>query len=71
MRFYKTLKTNPIFIDEDGIEEIGQLKIDAEKDYPPGERVYTVTMMIGGTFIDVKAKHLKSGKIIKTKFYFN
>ena len=71
LRFYKTLKTNPVFIYEDGIEEIGQLKIDAEKDYPPGERVFTITMRIGGTFIDVKAKHLKSGKIIKTKFDFN
>ena len=71
MHFYKTLKPNPIFSYEEGVEEIGQLKLDAGKDYPPGERDSTVTMRIGGTFIDVKAKHLKSGKIIKTKLEFN
>jgi len=71
MRFYKTLKSNPIFVHEEGVENIGQLRLDAGKDYPPGERDFTVTMRIGGTFIDVKAKHLKSGKSIKTKLDFN
>jgi uncharacterized protein YbgA (DUF1722 family) len=71
MNFYKTLKSNPIFVFEEGIEEIGKLKFDAGKDYPPGERSNTVTMRIGGTFIDVKCKHTKSGKAIKTKLDFN
>ena len=71
MNFYKTLKSNPIFIFEEGIEKIGQLEFDAEKDYPPGERDNTVTMRIGGTFIDVKCKHIKSGKAIKTKLFFD
>ena len=71
MYFYKTLKSNPIFINEEGIEEIGKLTLDAGKDFPPGERGFTVTMRIGGTFIDVKAKHLKSGVTIKTKLDFN
>ena len=71
MNFYKTFKSNPIFIFEEGIEKIGQLKFDAGKDYPPGERDNTVTMRIGGTFIDAKCKHIKSGKIIKTKLYFD
>jgi len=69
--FYKTLKLNPIFIYEEGIEEIGKLRLDAGKDFPPGERQFTITMRIGGTFIDVKAKHLKSGVTIKTKLDFN
>jgi len=71
MNFYKTFKPNPIFIFEEGIEKIGQLKFDTGKDYPPGERSNTVTMRIGGTFIDVKCKHKKSGKAIKTKLDFN
>ena len=71
IRFYKTLKSNPIFINEEDIEEIGKLKLDAGKDFPLEERGFTVTMRIGGTFIDVKAKHLKSGATIKTKLDFN
>ena len=70
MKFYKTQKSNPIFVNEKDIEEIAQLILDAEKDYPPGERECMVTMRIGGTFIDVKAKHLKSGISIKTKLNF-
>ena len=71
MKFFKTLKSNPIFVYEEGIEEIGQMELDAGKDYPPKERDFIVTMRIGGTFIDVKAKHLKSGNSIKTKLDFN
>ena len=71
MNFYKTLKPNPIFVNEEGIEKIGQLEYEADKDYPKEERGNTVTMMIGGTFIDVKCRHTKSGKIIKTKLDFD
>ena len=69
--FYKTLKSNPIFVYEEGIEEIGQMELDAGKDYPPKERDFIVTRRSGGTFIDVKAKHLKSGTTIKIQFDFN
>jgi len=71
LKFYKTLKSDPIFIYEEGVENIGKLRLDAGKDYPPGEREVNVTMRIGGTFIDVKAKHLKSGNSIKIKLDFN
>ena len=71
IHFYKTLKPNPIFINEEGIEEISKIKLDAGKDFPPGKRQFIITMRIGGTFIDVKAKHLKSGATIKTKLDFN
>ena len=71
MKFYKTHKTNPIFVNEEDIEEIGQLTYEADEDYPIGGRENTVTMRIGGTFIDVKCKHIKSGKAIKTKLDFN
>ena len=71
MNFYKTFKPNPIFVNEEGIEEIGQLRFEADEDYPIGERDNTVTMRIGGTFIDVKCRHTKSGKAIKTQLDFN
>ena len=71
IHFYKTLKSNPIFINEEGIEEIGKLILDAGKDFSLGERQFTITMRIGGTFIDAKAKHLKSGTTIKTILDFN
>jgi hypothetical protein len=70
MNFYKTLKTNPIFFDEKGVEKLGKIRLDAGKDYPLDERDCIITMRIGGTFIDVKTKHLKSGKTIKTKLDF-
>jgi len=71
INIYKTLNSNSIFINDEGIEKIGELRLDAGRDYPPGERDNTITMRIGGTFIDVKAKHLKSGNSIKTKLLFN
>ena len=71
IEFYKTLKVNPIFIDEDGIEKIGEMTFDAGKDYPLDERACKIIIRIGGTFYDIKVKHLKSGKTLRTKFEFN
>ena len=70
INFYKSLKPNPYFIVEEGIEEIGQCKLDAGMEYPIDQREFSITMRIGGTFIDVKAKHKISGKYIKTKLDF-
>lgn len=58
--FYKTLKLNPIYTFEEGVEEIGKCTLIAKKDYPPGERSINLTMKLGGTFIDIKAILLKS-----------
>ena len=71
LKIYKTDKKEPIFVNEEGIEEMGKWKLDAQTDYPPKQRNFTVTMRVGGTFIDIKAIHLKSGISIKTKFDFN
>ena len=71
IKYYKTWKSSPIFVDEEGFEYIGQLNLDAGKDYPIEERDVKVTMRIGGTFIDIQAKHLKSGNSIKAKLDFN
>lgn len=71
MFFYKSLNPNPIFTFEEGVEEIGKCTLDAKKDYPPGERSINLTMKFGGTFIDIKAIHVKSGEEIKTTLKFN
>ena len=69
--FYKTLNPSPIFINEEGVEKMGEIEFDAGMEYPPGQRDFTLTFRIGGTFIDVKAKHAISGKMIKTKLNFS
>ena len=72
--FYKTLKPNPNFVDEEDVEEIGNCQLDAGKEYPLDQRDIVlhilIKMRIGGTFIDVKAKHIISGNFIKTKLDF-
>ena len=60
--FYKTFKPAPIFTYEEGVEKIEEINFDAGKEYPPGQRGLTVTLRIGGTFIDIKAKHEKVEK---------
>ena len=72
MTFYKTKKTNPIFTFEEGIIKIGECKLDVGKIYENlEERKFEVIMKFGGTFIDVTAIHLKSGKSVKTKLTFD
>jgi hypothetical protein len=69
--FYKTLKANPIFVDEEEIEKLGEMTFDAGKDYPPDERLCKIIIRIGGTYYDIQVKHIKSGKTLRTKFEFN
>ena len=72
--FYRTLKPNPIFTFENGIEKIGECDIDAGKDYPKFPKILRevkVTMKLGGTYIDVKAVHKSSGNEIKTMLQFD
>ena len=71
LNIYKTVKKDPIFVNEKDIEKIGKWMLDAKKDYPPKQRSFTVTMRVGGTFIDVKAKHKISGNKINLKLEFN
>ena len=70
MEFFQTLNPNPYYTFEKGIEKIGECTLDAGKDYPPDERLIKLTMKFGGTFIDVKAIHVKSGAEIKTLLEF-
>ena len=70
LKYYKSLFPDPTFTNENGVDYIGNCNIDAGADYPEGERELTVTMKFGGTFIDVKAKHIKSGKEVRITLDF-
>ena len=70
LNYYKSFNPNPIFTFETGVEQIGECNIDAGKEYPKGERDIKVTMKFGGTFVDVKAKHVQSGKEFVTTLKF-
>ena len=69
--FYKSLKPNPIFTFENGVEKIADCELDAGKDYPVSERSVKVYMKLSGTFIDVKAIHIKSGQSVETTLKFD
>ena len=71
IKFYQTLKSNPIFVNEKGIEKIGEFILDTEKDFPLDERNIEISIKFGGTFIDVKAVHIKSIKNINGTLYLN
>ena len=72
MEFYKTRKVNPIFIFEEGITKIGECILDIDKIYENlKDRTIKTTMKFGGTFIDVTAIHLTSGKSVKTTLTFD
>ena len=70
-KIYQTLKSNPIFVYEKGIEKIAEFTLNTEKDFPLGERNIEIRIKFGGTFIDVKAIHLKSQKIINGTLVFD
>jgi hypothetical protein len=72
MFFYKTEKPNPIFIFEKGITKIGELRLVFGKEYEKYEdREIKTIMKFGGTFIDVTAIHVKSGKSVNTTLIFD
>ena len=70
--FYKTKDPNPIFIFDEGVNKIGECELYVGKTYKKLEdRKVKVIMKFGGTFIDVIAIHVKSGKSIKTTLTFD
>ena len=72
MEFYKTKKLNPIFTFEEGIIKIGECKLYIGKEYKNEKtKEIKVIMKFGGTFIDVTAIHLKTGKSVKTTLVFD
>ena len=72
IEFYKTKAPNPIFIFDEGVNKIGECELYVGKTYEQYEdRKVKVIMKFGGTFIDVIAIHVKSGKSIKTSLTFD
>ena len=69
--FYKSIKSNPIFTFEKGVEKILECELNTGKDYPLGERNLIIELKFGGTYIDVKAIHEKSGKYIKVNLKYD
>ena len=70
--FYKTKKQNPIFTFEEGITKIGQCRLDIGKEYNNyKDREIKTIMKFGGTYIDVTAFHIKTGKYVKTTLLFD
>ena len=69
--FYKSIKPNPIFTFEKGVEKILECELNTGKDYPLGERNLIIELKFGGTYIDVKAIHEKSGKYIKVNLKYD
>ena len=70
--FYKTKKPNPIFSFEEDVIKIGECSLELDETYENLEdREILTTMKFGGTFIDVTAKHIKSGKSVKTTLSFD
>ena len=70
--FYKTKKQNPLFTSEEGIKKIGECTFYFDNEYKKiKDREIKTIMKFGGTFIDVTAIHLKSGKTVKTKLTFD
>ena len=71
INFYKSQKINPIFTFEEGVIKIGECLLEIGKTYENlKDRTLKVTMKFGGTFIDVTAIHIKSGKSVKTTLTF-
>ena len=72
MPFYKTKKVNPIYVTEQDIIKIGECRLEIDKEYLNyNDREIRITMKFGGTFIDVTAIHVKSGKVVKTTLTFD
>ena len=70
LNLYKTELSSPVLVNQVGIEKIGSCELDAGQNYPLGQREFILQIKFGGTFINVTAKHIKSGKKIKAEFEF-
>lgn len=69
-KIYKTEKLNPKYVNEEGMINIGELTLDTGRNNPKDERELEGSMKFGGTFLEFKSKHLKSGKEINTILKF-
>ena len=71
LKFYKSLKREPVLYDEDGVQLIGDAQLDLGKDFPENERGFILKLNFGGTFLVASCIHPTSGREIKIPIYFN
>ena len=71
LKFFKSLKYNPILWTEKDVELIGTDSLDLQKDYPINERDFIVTLKFGGTYVEAKCFHNKSKLEKIFPLYFN
>lgn len=71
LKFFKSLKRNPVLYTEDGVQLLGNVQLDLGKDFPINERNFTLRLNFGGTFLAASCIHPISGREIKFPLYFN
>jgi len=70
--FYRSIyKKNPNLCSEDGVEKIGEDRLDLKTDFKDDERDIEVIMKFGGTYVEAECIHKKSRQRIKTNLYFD
>ena len=67
IRIFKSTKENPLFIDEEGVELIGEFKFEIKGNYEG--TIFYVSIYFGGTFIRAIATHNESNT--KTEMEYN
>ena len=71
LKFFKSLKNNPILWTEEGVELIGSDILDLQQDYPLNEWGFKITLKFGGTYVKAKCFHNKSKLEKNLLLYFN
>ncbi len=69
--FYAAQLKEPRYVDENGVEKIGELIIDLSSTVGSLDRPVEVSMSFGKTEIIVNAKDIKTGKTYDTKLQFS
>ena len=71
LKFFKSLKEYPVLWNEEGVELIGEQRLDLGKEYPKKENTFTLHIKFGGTYADAECIHDKSNCKLSFPLYFN
>lgn len=71
LKFFKSEKESPFLWTENGVELLGEDRLDLEEDYPIDQRNFILIIEFGGTFVEAKCIHNLSNKSKNLKLYFN
>ena len=71
LKFFKSDKVNPVLWTEEGVELIGNEKLDLGKDFPEGERSFILRLKFGGTYAVASCAHCNSGREFSFPLCFN